>query len=115
MTDDEFRREMREAVTEHGRDEFRRGRLGRARRGFALRRRRTSPTTRVDDKRSRRSTELDEERGTAGNRVYYLAVPPSGVRGDRRASSASAGMRRRGWTRLIVEKPFGHDLESARS
>jgi len=56
--------------------------------------------------------ELDETRGTAGNRVYYLAVPPSGIEtivvqmGKRRATG--------GWTRLIVEKPFGHDLESAR-
>ena len=56
---------------------------------------------------------IDEERGTAGNRVFYLAVPPSaiGVLVDR------LGRRRQawhGWTRLIVEKPFGSDRESAR-
>jgi glucose-6-phosphate 1-dehydrogenase len=56
--------------------------------------------------------ELDEARGTAGNRVYYLAVPPSAIAtlvreiGERRASE--------GWVRLIVEKPFGRDLASAR-
>jgi glucose-6-phosphate 1-dehydrogenase len=55
--------------------------------------------------------ELDEQRGTAGNRVYYLAVPPQAFEavvqeiGERRE--------REGWTRLIVEKPFGHDLHSA--
>ena len=57
-------------------------------------------------------TELDEEFATRGNRVYYLAVPPEAMPklveelGERRATS--------GWTRLIVEKPFGHDLASAR-
>jgi glucose-6-phosphate 1-dehydrogenase len=55
--------------------------------------------------------EVDETRGTKGNRVYYLAVPPAAfddivtALGRRRAAS--------GWTRLIVEKPFGHDLASA--
>ena len=53
----------------------------------------------------------DEEDGTEGNRVYYLAVPPQAFEtvveeiGERRD--------RKGWTRVIVEKPFGHDLASA--
>src|SRR5205085_8174333 len=57
--------------------------------------------------------QLDEERGLGGNRVYYLAVPPPAfptivdALGKRRSAS--------GWTRLIVEKPFGHDLQSARA
>ena len=56
--------------------------------------------------------ELDEGRGTDGNRVYYLAVPPVafativGELGERRGHE--------GWTRLIVEKPFGRDQASAR-
>ena len=56
--------------------------------------------------------ELDRTRGTAGNRLHYLAVPPQAfptvVReiGERRE--------REGWARVIVEKPFGHDLASAR-
>ncbi|HXH88642.1 MAG TPA: glucose-6-phosphate dehydrogenase [Gaiellaceae bacterium] len=55
---------------------------------------------------------LDETRGTAGNRLYYLAVPPAAFEtivneiGERRGSE--------GWSRLIVEKPFGHDHASAR-
>ena len=35
-------------------------------------------------------SELDEEHGTGGNRVYYLAVPPTRDRDDRRRRSASA-------------------------
>ena len=56
--------------------------------------------------------DLDEKRGTAGNRLYYLAVPPAAFEtivnelGQRRGTE--------GWTRLIVEKPFGHDQESAK-
>jgi glucose-6-phosphate 1-dehydrogenase len=57
-------------------------------------------------------TELDEQLGTRGNRVYYLAVPPTAMPklvqelGERRTTT--------GWVRLIVEKPFGRDLASAR-
>jgi glucose-6-phosphate 1-dehydrogenase len=56
---------------------------------------------------------LDDERGTAGNRFFYLAVPPSAIS----VLIDRLGRRRkewRGWTRLIVEKPFGSDRESAR-
>ena len=58
----------------------------------------------------------DRERGTAGNRIYYLATPPSlvpaiverlGQAGLNRAATGS-------FARLIIEKPFGHDLASAR-
>src|SRR5207244_4606594 len=64
------------------------------------------------DEVARRLEELDEKRGTGGNRVYYLALPPSvfplvvAALGKQRSTS--------GWTRLVVEKPFGHDLASAR-
>jgi glucose-6-phosphate 1-dehydrogenase len=57
--------------------------------------------------------DLDEQRGTGGNRVYYLAVPPVAFEtivnelGERRTAD--------GWLRLIVEKPFGRDRESARA
>jgi glucose-6-phosphate 1-dehydrogenase len=57
--------------------------------------------------------ELDRTRGTGGNRLHYLAVPPQAFEmvvreiGERRE--------REGWVRLIVEKPFGRDLASARA
>jgi glucose-6-phosphate 1-dehydrogenase len=73
---------------------------------------------------AKRLDRIDRDRGTAGNRLFYLAVPPSlypeivqqleraglAARGERRRSGT-----RRGWTRVIVEKPFGYDLESART
>jgi glucose-6-phosphate 1-dehydrogenase len=60
--------------------------------------------------------QLDRERGTAGNRVYYLAVPPSSFLPIvRNLQSAGLAQSPQGWARLIIEKPFGHDLESARA
>jgi glucose-6-phosphate 1-dehydrogenase len=102
---------MEAAVREFGRDEFRQ----------EVWERLTSRTRYVatefadeedHDRLSRSLTDLDKEFSTRGNRVYYLAVPPDAMPklveelGERRTTT--------GWTRLIVEKPFGHDLQSAR-
>jgi glucose-6-phosphate 1-dehydrogenase len=65
--------------------------------------------------------EIDRTRGTRGNRIYYLATPPSlfpvvieqlGASGLGRRIPADRASRD-GWQRLIVEKPFGHDLDTA--
>ena len=73
---------------------------------------------------AKRLDRIDRDRGTAGNRLFYLAVPPALypeiVKELERAGLAAPGERRRsgpkrGWTRVIVEKPFGSDLESART
>ncbi|HYR08414.1 MAG TPA: glucose-6-phosphate dehydrogenase, partial [Longimicrobium sp.] len=59
----------------------------------------------------------DAEHGTRGNRLFYLALPPSVI------APTAEGLGRAGlvcdvesecWTRIIVEKPFGHDLKTAR-
>ena len=58
---------------------------------------------------------IDQERGTRGNRLYYLAVPPE-VYGTIIKNLGEAGLNKSpGWTRVIVEKPFGQDLSSARA
>jgi glucose-6-phosphate 1-dehydrogenase len=54
-----------------------------------------------------------ESKYERGNRMFYLAIPPSVFAPVMHAISASA-MAQTGWTRLIVEKPFGRDLESFR-
>ena len=62
--------------------------------------------------------ENDEKLGTAGNRLYYLSTPPT-VFGKIIEQLAAAGLgpkdQGKGWSRIIVEKPFGTDLESARA
>ena len=55
---------------------------------------------------------LDDSSGTSGNRLFYLAVPPSGYGPISEALGEARLNRSAGWTRLIVEKPFGRDLES---
>ena len=63
---------------------------------------------------------LDTERGTQGNRIFYLATPPNfyGSIGELLSSSGVAKRNpadmQHGWSRIVVEKPFGHDLASAR-
>jgi glucose-6-phosphate 1-dehydrogenase len=111
LSDDEFRGQLAAAVREHARDDFRDDvweELAEA--TYYV------PTEFGEDEEHNRDAqrlgEIDRQRGTEGNRLYYLAVPPKAFPmlvqelGERRTTS--------GWTRVIVEKPFGRDLASAR-
>jgi glucose-6-phosphate 1-dehydrogenase len=110
-TDAEFREQMKAAVGEFGRDPIDEKAWKRLATGmhyvatdFA--------SDEGEDELADLLTKLDEKHGTQGNRVYYLAVPPAAIStlieeiGSRRGE-------RSGWTRLIVEKPFGTDRSSA--
>src|SRR5204862_2149020 len=110
-TDDEFRQRMKEAVQQFGRDEFRDDVWDGLADGIRSRAADFSDAKGLDHLVDV-VNELDDERETGGNRVYYLAIPPSAFE----TVVDSMGKRRKaeGWRRLIVEKPFGHDLESAR-
>ncbi len=60
----------------------------------------------------------DEELGTAGNRLYYLSTPPSVfAKIVEQLAAAELGPKdqQRGWSRIIIEKPFGTSLDSARA
>jgi glucose-6-phosphate 1-dehydrogenase len=66
---------------------------------------------------SRRLEELDRERHLEGNRLYYLATPPAvypKVIAQVRNAELTRPPNGNSWIRIIVEKPFGHDLASAR-
>ncbi|HEU4830133.1 MAG TPA: glucose-6-phosphate dehydrogenase [Gemmatimonadales bacterium] len=64
---------------------------------------------------ARRIGEIESRHVLSGNRVFYLALPPVGF-ADAAAGIAGAGLARsNGWSRLVVEKPFGRDLASARA
>jgi glucose-6-phosphate 1-dehydrogenase len=58
--------------------------------------------------------QLDRERGTAGRRLFYLACAPSEFAAVIEQLGASGLVQRRGPQRIIVEKPFGTDLPTAR-
>jgi len=58
---------------------------------------------------------LEEARGTGGNRLFYLATPPSAFAPIARQLGRTGMLKENGsWRRLVVEKPFGTDLESAK-
>ncbi len=59
---------------------------------------------------------LDAERGTRGNRAFYLSIPPDSfpVVCKQLDRSGLSEQRRDTWRRVVIEKPFGHDLASAR-
>src|ERR1700746_1766693 len=60
---------------------------------------------------------IESEHGTAGNVVFYLAVAAS-LFGPVVERAAAAGLMTESdgcWRRVIIEKPFGHDLDSARA
>ncbi len=74
-------------------------------------------------------SQLDAERSTGGNYAFYLSIPPkafpavvqqlkrSGLSDPDRYSppdGQEAWASRRPWRRVVIEKPFGHDLKSAR-
>ena len=62
-----------------------------------------------------RLDEIDRARGTAGNRIFYLATPPSAYSSilQNLSSSGLSTERDGSFARVIVEKPFGRDLETA--
>jgi 6-phosphogluconate dehydrogenase len=111
MSDEEFREKMKQAIQNHARDEFRQDVWDEFAESI-----RYVATDFADQGGEEHVVqclnELDDKFGTASNRIYYLAVPPSAIEtivvemGKRRAAE--------GWTRVIVEKPFGYDLETAR-
>jgi glucose-6-phosphate 1-dehydrogenase len=59
---------------------------------------------------------LDAERGTEGNVAFYLSVPPKffPVVCKQLARSGLSQPVEGSWRRVVIEKPFGHDLASAR-
>ncbi|HEV2314475.1 MAG TPA: glucose-6-phosphate dehydrogenase [Candidatus Acidoferrales bacterium] len=62
-----------------------------------------------------RVEQVEKENGLPGNRVFYLALPPK-VFPLAIAGLGNAGLNKsRGWTRLVIEKPFGRDLASAQA
>jgi glucose-6-phosphate 1-dehydrogenase len=63
-----------------------------------------------------RLTKQDTAHGSGGNRLFYLATPPDAyeVIADRLGGAGLARTEEGRWTRLVVEKPYGRDLVSAR-
>ena len=110
-SDEGFRERMREAVAASSGGTFRQEVWDELASG--MRYTRLEGSGGAEDGLAALLAELDAERGTSGNRAYYFAVPPDAIGplvreiAERRTAS--------GWVRLIIEKPFGHDLASAQA
>ena len=63
---------------------------------------------------SQKLGQIETERHTGGNVVFYLSTQPSQYAEIAHGIGAAGMGKGNGWRRLVVEKPFGHDLASAR-
>ncbi|HSS76095.1 MAG TPA: glucose-6-phosphate dehydrogenase [Thermoanaerobaculia bacterium] len=115
LSEEEFRQRMAEDLRQ-----FATGEVDEAKLDWLLQRLRYVAGDLEDTETFRRLGEalakLDAELGTGGNYLYYLAVPPS-LFCDYIHRLGEVGLTREDegkWRRVIIEKPFGHDLDSAR-
>ena len=62
-------------------------------------------------------TDLEVERGTLGNIAYYLSIPPRffSVVVEQLERCGLSQSSQGAWRRVVIEKPFGHDLASAQA
>ncbi|MGN0065153.1 MAG: glucose-6-phosphate dehydrogenase [Nocardioides sp.] len=114
--DQDFAQIVYDAVKEHARTEFREDVWKQLAEGF-----RFVPGSFDDDAafEALRHTveELDLTRGSGGNLAFYLAIPPGlfGTVATQLRKHHLADPAPGSWRRVVVEKPFGHDLASARA
>ena len=112
---EDFAQVVYEAVEEHARTPFRQAIWDKLAEGF-----RFVPGNFDDDAAFGRLAEcldkLDAERGTGGNHAFYLAIPPKSfpVVCEQLCKSGLARPQDGRWSRVVIEKPFGYDLDSAR-
>jgi glucose-6-phosphate 1-dehydrogenase len=113
--DEDFGRVVHDAVREHARTPFRETVWRRLAEGL-----RFVPGEFTDDDAfddlARTVHDLGTERGTGGNTAFYLSVPPKffPVVCRQLARSGLSDAVPGQWRRVVIEKPFGHDLASAR-
>jgi glucose-6-phosphate 1-dehydrogenase len=112
--DQDFAKVVRDAVKEHARTEFREATWDQLAEGF-----RFVPGNFDDDlafaQLKQTIQDLDRLRGTGGNHAFYLSIPPrffGEVIGQLKEHGLTEGQGD-SWRRVVVEKPFGHDLKSA--
>jgi glucose-6-phosphate 1-dehydrogenase len=112
--DQDFAQVVYDAVKEHARTPFREEVWQQLAEGF-----RFVSGDFADDAAFRRLgetiQELDEARGTGGNHAFYLSIPPRSFPDVIRQLQQHklAQTRPDAWRRVVIEKPFGHDLASA--
>jgi glucose-6-phosphate 1-dehydrogenase len=114
MSDEQFREAMRQAVTSFSRVRFEAQAWERF--ASALHYTITDDSTGGLQSLRQRLEAIDQGHGTAGNRIYYFAIPPSGFAdlAERLGAEGMAQEMDGAFRRLVVEKPFGRNLTTAR-
>jgi glucose-6-phosphate 1-dehydrogenase len=113
--DQDFAQIVHDAVAEHARTPFREDVWAALAEGFRFVSGDFSDDAAFGEL-SKTLAELDRARGTGGNHAFYLSIPPKFF-ADVVGQLAEHGLARApegSWRRVVVEKPFGHDLASAR-
>ncbi|GAA4441670.1 glucose-6-phosphate dehydrogenase [Actinokineospora soli] len=114
--DQDFGQVVYEAVRQHARTPFREAVWDRLAEGFRF----VAGTFDDDnafDNLAKTVDDLDEARGTAGNHAFYLSIPPGAfpvVTKQLARSGLATPKSPDEWRRVVIEKPFGHDLASAK-
>jgi glucose-6-phosphate 1-dehydrogenase len=113
--DQDFGELVYEAVQEHARTPFRQEVWNQLAEGVRF----VSGSFDDDEAFDRLATvigDLDRDRGTGGNHAFYLSIPPAmfPVVLKQLARTGLAAQDGERWRRVVIEKPFGHDLSSAR-
>jgi glucose-6-phosphate 1-dehydrogenase len=111
---DDFAKVVHDAVREHSRTPFNERTWNQLASGFRFVQGEFDDDA-AFDRLAQTVHELDTERGTGGNHAFYLSVPPNSFPVVLRqlARSGLSGRDATGWRRVVIEKPFGHDLASA--
>lgn len=112
--DEDFAAEVHDAVREHSRTPFREDVWRQLAEGIRFVAGDINDPASYDELRNAVDA-LDAERGTMGNHAFYLSIPPSlfPVVITNLKNSGLTARQGREWRRVVVEKPFGHDLASA--
>ncbi|MEJ7726982.1 MAG: glucose-6-phosphate dehydrogenase, partial [Actinomycetes bacterium] len=112
--DQDFAQVVHESVKEHARTPFREETWKQLAEGFRFVQGDFDDDVAFDTLR-KTIAELDVARGTSGNHAFYLSVPPKFFPNvvQQLKEHGLADGQGGAWRRVVIEKPFGHDLASA--
>jgi glucose-6-phosphate 1-dehydrogenase len=112
--DEDFSQVVHDAVKQHARTPFRQEVWDRLSEGIRFVQG-TFDDEKAFEQLAETLTKLDTDRGTGGNHAFYLSIPPKSFPQvlEQLARTGLAKKAEGHWSRVVIEKPFGHDLESA--
>ena len=112
--DEDFGKVVLDAVKQHARTPFRQEVWDRLAEGIRFVQG-TFDDEKAFDRLAETLDKLDAERGTGGNHAFYLSIPPKAFPQvlEQLSESGLATKPDGCWSRVVIEKPFGHDLSSA--